>query len=253
MSPYFAAPRIGGGPDADGQRPSDHLGMKIERLMTRDVVHVTADTPLKDVAALLSEKHISGLPVCDADGTVAGVVSEADILRTEQGIGPDVGGRLRWFFRRLDDELDKLGARTAGEAMTAPALTVRPTDQTHVAARLMLLHRINRLPVVLEGKLVGIVTRADLVRAFHRTDDEIADEIRDDILRGALWIEPDTLEVEVEDGVVTVRGPVATDLEAETVVYCIRRVPGVVDVRSELHSRAGEKRRPAEAHGYPRS
>jgi CBS-domain-containing membrane protein len=227
--------------------------MKIERLMTRDVVHVGEDTSLKDVAALLTEKHISGLPVCAADGTVLGVVSEADILRTEQGIGPDVGGRLRWFFRRLDDDLDKLRAQTAGQAMTAPALTVRPTDETHVAARLMLLHRINRLPVASEGRLVGIVTRADLVRAFHRTDEELADEIRDEILRDALWIEPGTVEIEVEDGIVKVRGPVATDFELETIVRWLRRVPGVVDVRSELHSRAGEKRRPVEADGYRRS
>src|SRR5579864_8399843 len=122
--------------------------MKIERLMTHEVATVRPDTSLKDVAALLTERHISGVPVCAEDGKVLGVVSEADILRTEQGIGPDVGGRLQWFFRRLDDDLDKVRARTAGAAMTAPALTVRPTDQTHVAARLMLLHHINRLPVV---------------------------------------------------------------------------------------------------------
>ncbi len=228
--------------------PADHRGMKIERLMTRTVLSVTPDTPLKDVAALLSEYHISGMPVCAAGGTVLGVVSEADILRTEQGIAPDVGGRLHWFFRRLDDEIDKLGARTAGAAMTAPALTVRPVEDAAAAARLMVGHRINRLPVVAQGKLVGIITRADLVRAFHRTDDEIAEEIRDDVLRDALWIAPDTLCLTVEDGVVTVSGPVGTDLDAETVVYSIRRVPGVVEVRSELHSRAGETRRSTEAH-----
>jgi CBS domain-containing protein len=221
----------------------DHQGMKIESLMTRDVVSVSPDTPLKDVAALLSEKHISGMPVCGADGTVVGVVSEADILRTEQGIGPDVGGRLHWFFRRLDDEIDKLRARTAGEAMTAPPLTVRPAEHAAVAARLMVGYRINRLPVVEQGRLVGIVTRADLVRAFHRTDDEIAEEIRDDVLRDALWIAPDTLVLQVEDGVVTVSGPVGTELDVEAVVHGIRRVPGVVDVRSELHSRAAESRR----------
>jgi CBS domain-containing protein len=221
---------------------ADPTVMKIERLMTRDVVSVTPDTPLKNVAALLSEKHISGLPVCAADGTVVGVVSEADIVRTEQGIGPDVGGRLRWFFRRLDDDLDKLGARTAGEAMTSPALTVRPIERVSAAARLMLLHRVNRLPVVADGKLVGIVTRADLVRAFHRSDDELAEEIRDEVLRGALWIAPDTLALSVEDGVVTVSGPVGSELELETVLRSIRQVPGVVDVHSELHTRAGEAR-----------
>lgn len=227
---------------------ADDRGMKIERLMTRDVVRVTPETPLKDVAALLSENHISGMPVCAADGTLLGVVSEADILRTEQGIGPDVGGRLRWFFRRLDDEIDKLRARTAGEAMTAPALTVRPVENAAAAARLMVGYRVNRLPVVDQGKLVGIVTRADLVRAFHRTDEEISKEIRDDVLLDALWIAPDTLDLRVEDGVVTVSGPVGTELDVESVVQGIRRVPGVVDVRSELHSRAAEARRPAESH-----
>ena len=224
---------------------ADDSGVKIERLMTRDVVTVAPDTPLKDVAALLDEKHISGLPVCDTDGAVLGVVSEADILRTEQGIGPDVAGRLRWFFRRLDDELDRLGARTAGEAMTAPALTIRPIEQASAAARLMVTYGINRLPVVAEGKLVGIVTRADLVRAFHRTDEEIADEIRDDVLGNALWIDPESLGLTVEDGVVTVSGPVDTDLVIETVIHSIRRVPGVVDIHADLHSRAGESRHSA--------
>src|SRR5579864_859414 len=216
--------------------------MKIERLMTHEVVTVSPDTPLKDVAALLTERHISGVPVCAEDGTVLGVVSEADILRTEQGISPEVGGRLQWFFRKLDDEIDKLRARTAGEAMTAPALTVRPIEPASAAARLMLLHHINRLPVTSDGKLVGIVTRADLVRAFHRTDAEIEAEIREEVIRGALWIDPETLSLAVEDGVVTVSGPVGSDLDAAAVVPCIRRVPGVVDVRPQLHSRAGETR-----------
>lgn len=218
--------------------------MKIERLMSWDVVTVAPETPLKDAAALLSEKHISGVPVCAGDGTVLGVLSEADVLRTEQGIGPDVGGRLRWFFRRLDDEIDKLGARTAGEAMTAPALTIGPREPASAAARFMVTYGINRLPVVADGKLVGIITRADLVRAFHRTDEEIADEIRDDVLRGDLWIEPESLRLKVEDGVVTVSGPIETDLVLETVLHGIRRVPGVVDIHSQLHSRAGESRRP---------
>jgi CBS domain-containing protein len=216
--------------------------MKIEHLMTRDVVTVTPTTPLKDVAVLLTEKHISGAPVCAEDGTILGVVSEADILRTEQGIGPNIGGRLQWLFRRLDDDFDKLQARTAGEAMTAPALTVRPVEPASAAARLMLLHHINRLPVTFEGKLVGIVTRADLVRAFHRTDAQIEEEIRDEVIRGTLWIDPETLGLTVKDGAVTLSGPVGTDLDAAAVVSCIRRVPGVVEVRSQLHSRAGETR-----------
>jgi CBS domain-containing protein len=222
---------------------ADDGGMKIERLMSCDVVTVAPETSLKDAAAILSDRHISGVPVCAADGTVLGVLSEADILRTEQGIGPDVGGRLRWFFRRLDDEIDKLSARTVGEAMTAPALTIRPSEPASAAARLMVTYGVNRLPVVADGKLVGIVTRADLVRAFHRSDDEIAEEIRADVLHRALWVDPDSLSVKVEDGVVTLAGPVENPLTLESIVRETRRVPGVVDIHSHLHSRAGETHR----------
>ena len=99
------------------------------------------------------------------------------------------GGRLAGSSGGSTTSSTRSRARTAGEAMTAPALTVRPADQTHEAARLMVLHRSTGCRSQSKGKLVGIVTRADLVRAFHRTDEEIADEIRDEILRDALWIE----------------------------------------------------------------
>ena len=210
--------------------------------MTPEVVSVTPATRLKDAAALLSEQHISGMPVCAPDGAVLGVLSEADILRSEQGISPNAGGPLHWLFRRLDDELDKLKARTAEDAMTAPALTVRPEDDVALAARLMVAKRINRLPVVSKGTLVGIVDRADLVRAFHRSDHELAEEIRESVLRSEHWIDPESLGLVVEDGVVTIWGPVENDLALQTVVHGILRVPGVVDVRSQLHSRAGEQR-----------
>jgi CBS domain-containing protein len=212
--------------------------MKIEKLMTRDVLTVAPETPLKDVAALLSSNHISGAPVCAADGSVLGVVSEADILRKEQGIAPDAGRRFAWLFRMYDRELDKVNARTAGDAMTAPALTVRPGEQASAAAHLMLEHRINRLPVVSDGRLVGIVTRADLVRAFHRSDAEIEEQLREEVLRDMLWVLPETLRLVVEDGVVTVEGAVESEATAEAVVYCMRQVPGVVEVHARLRSLA---------------
>lgn len=215
--------------------------MKIEDLMTKEVVTVAPDLPLKAVAAKLSDHAISGAPVCDADGAVVGVVSEADILRKEQGLTPHVGKRARWFARLYDDEVDKLEARTAAEAMTAPALTIRPTASTAAAARLMIEHRINRLPVVAGGKLVGIVTRADLVRAFHRTDEEIAEEVRDEVLFGALWLEPETLDLQVRDGVVTLTGTVDTESDARVAEQLIRRVPGVMDADVDLVARRPER------------
>lgn len=208
--------------------------MKIEALMTKDVLTVAPDVPLKDVAALLSQNRISGAPVCDQDQKLLGVISEADIIRKEQGLAPEVHGVARWFTRLFDGELDKVEARTVREAMTSPALTVRPFDSVAKAARLMVEHRINRLPVAVDGRLVGIVTRADLVRAFHRTDDEIAGQIRDEVFVGALWIGPEELDLTVEDGVVTIRGTVETESDARVVEHLVRSIPGVVDATAEL-------------------
>jgi CBS domain-containing protein len=126
--------------------------------------------------------------------------------------------------------------------MTAPALAVRPREQASTAARLMLEHRINRLPVLADGRLVGIVTRADLVRAFHRSDEEIETELREEVLRDRLWLAPDEFRLAVEDGVVTVEGAVEAEATAKAVLYCLRQVPGVVEVRASLRSPAGPER-----------
>lgn len=216
--------------------------MKIEALMTKDVFTVAPELSLKDAAALLSEKRISGAPVCDPDGVVLGVISEADIIRKEQGLAPEVHGLARWFTRLFDGELDKVEARTVREAMTAPALTVRPLDPVAKAARLMVEHRINRLPVVaFDGELVGIVTRADLVRAFHRTDEEIAEQIRDEVFVHALWLGPEELDLTVTDGVVTIRGAVETESDARVAKHLACSVPGVVEVTTELQLRHPER------------
>ena len=202
--------------------------------MTRDVLTVAPELPLKDVAAILTRNHISGMPVVAADGTVLGVVSEADILRKAEGLPPNLGGRFRWLLRRVDGELGKVSARTAGEAMTAPALTIRKTQQVSEAAGLMITHRINRLPVVAQGELVGIISRADVLRAFERSDEELEREIREDVLRDALWLSPETFEVHVDDGVASLKGHVQSPQDADALVRFVRRVPGVVDVAAEL-------------------
>ena len=210
--------------------------------MNRDVVTIRPDMPLKRVAAILSANHISGAPVCNPAGDVVGVISEADILRKEEGVRPDVGGRFNWLLRKLDGETAKVGARTAGEAMTSPALTIRATEPVSTAAQLMVERSINRLPVVSDGELVGIVTRADLVRAFHRSDDEIAREIRDEVLVHALWLAPEALSLDVRSGVVAIRGTVETEADADVAVRLIRRIPGVVDVQHDLRPRVRRTR-----------
>jgi CBS domain-containing protein len=208
--------------------------MTVEDLMSRDVLTVSPETPLKEVAALLSQHGISGVPVCDENRHVLGVVSEADILRKEEGGAPHATGVLSWLFEPDDESLAKVTARTAGEAMTSPAITIEPARPVSEAARVMGERSINRLPVVLDGELVGVVTRADLVRAFHRPDEEILREISEDVLLRTLWIPPDRARISVENGEVTLAGKLESRTQAELAVAYVRRVPGVVDVKSEL-------------------
>jgi CBS domain-containing protein len=202
--------------------------------MTRDVVSVTPDIPLKDVAAMLVERGISGLPVCGPDGVVVGVLSEADLLVKQGGSPERSGGLFAWLVETASaPDLAKLRAHTAGEAMTAPAITVETASPVSEAARTMVSLGVNRLPVVEDGRLVGIVTRADLVRLFTRSDEEIARDIRQDVVK-RLWIAPERVEVDVEQGEVVLRGEVDTEVEAALLEKRIPLVAGVVGVRSEL-------------------
>ncbi|HXG76738.1 MAG TPA: CBS domain-containing protein [Gaiellaceae bacterium] len=209
--------------------------MKIKELMTTEVVAVGPDTPLKEVASLLVEHRISGVPVVDADRRILGVVSEADILVKEQGAQPESRRLLGWLLGGGVADEGKLAARTAGEAMTAPAITIEAEKQVSEAARLMTEEGIKRLPVVdATGRLLGIVTRSDLVRAFTRPDAEIEREIEEEIVRRTLWLDDEGLEVRVEHGEVTLAGQLERRSDAELLPRFVARVPGVVAVRSTL-------------------
>jgi CBS domain-containing protein len=217
--------------------------MRVADVMTVDVVTVDKDASLRDVAALLTERHISGLPVVD-QGHVVGVVSEGDIVAKERG---RTAGRRGLFGVLLGERATaelKLEARTAGTAMTSPALTIAPDRPVAEAAATMVDDGVNRLPVVsTDGELLGIVTRADLVRAFLRTDDELAEEIREGVLLRELWIPPGNVDVAVNEGIVTLRGEVENRVTAELLPDFVRRVPGVVAVRSDVTSRVENGRR----------
>jgi CBS domain-containing protein len=206
--------------------------MRIEDVMTRDVAVVAPDTSLREVARILAERRISGVPVCEGTGRVVGVVSEGDILAKEEGLALDARSPLAWLAGDGRDRA-KAAAVTAGEAMTAPPIVVEPRAQVSDAARTMVERGVNRLPVVDGGRLVGIVTRADLVRAFTRSDEEIRREIEQDVLLHTLWIAPAEVSIEVDDGVVALRGTLDTKTAAELVTAYVRRVPGVVDVHAD--------------------
>jgi CBS domain-containing protein len=210
--------------------------MTVREAMTASVVAVRAATPLKEVARLLVEHRISGLPVVD-DGTVLGVVSEADFLMKEQGAEAIPHRPLARLFGESQSSRSqqaKVDALTAGEAMTAPAVTIEPGRRIIEAAAIMTARGLNRLPVVEDGRLVGIVTRADLVRAYVSSDDELVRTIREEVLLRTLWLDPVPFDVQVADGVASIRGRVERRSTAEMIERAVTLVPGIVDVNAAI-------------------
>lgn len=205
---------------------------RVADVMTGKVVSVRPDTGYQRVADLLVQHAISAMPVVDEEGTVLGVVSEADLLPKlnypdRVPVHPLVSRRRRAANRRA------LGD-TAGELMTSPAVTIASTATLAQAARRLEAARVRRLPVVDDaGRLVGIVSRRDLVRLYARPDPEIWADILEQVIE-PMWLEPSTVEVRVSAGVVTLAGQVDRVSTREIVVRMTHAVPGVVDVVDKL-------------------
>lgn len=197
--------------------------MLVRDVMTRGCVSVTPETPLKEVAALLVAHRISGVPVVDAAGAVVGVVSEGDFLRKEAA---EPAPRHAWTRLLGGEEApDAAVATTAGDLMSRPALTIEGGRTLASAAGLMATRGVNRLPVLEDGRLVGIVTRADVVRAYVRSDA--------DLLRAAAHAvhAVDGLRVvEVREGVAVLSGTVADEALAVAVRAVVAGIDGMVAV-----------------------
>ncbi|MEU8527538.1 MULTISPECIES: CBS domain-containing protein [Streptomyces] len=179
--------------------------MKVGTLMTGNVVSATPATSFKQVAKLLAEHDITGVPVVDEDDRVLGVVSESDLLAARKP--------------------------TARKLMTEPAVTVHAEQSVADAARLMVRRGVERLPVVdEEERLVGIVTRRDLLCVYLRPDAEIRRRVREDVLADVLGLPGDAVDVHVLDGVVTVEGRLRRRSQARMLVGLTERVDGVVAV-----------------------
>ncbi|MFD6191937.1 CBS domain-containing protein [Streptomyces sp. NPDC060275] len=201
----------------------------VSDVMTHTAVAVGPQAPLKDVIALMDQWKVSALPVLEGEGRVVGLVSEADLLPKEEFRDSDPDRFTQ--MRRLTD-LAKAGGLTAADVMTAPAVTVHPDATLAQAARIMAQRKVKRLPVVnAEGLLEGIVSRADLLKVFLRTDDDIADEVGQDVVAPLFRSLADNVRVEVSDGVVTLRGRVEDTSLVPVAARLVRAVEGVVDVR----------------------
>lgn len=206
--------------------------MRVYDLMTRDPVAVRPGTPLKEVARLLVANGFSGVPVVDADNVVVGVISESDFMLKERGRDYLPSSALAWLVgesAQVRHERALVDARTAGQAMTAPAITIEGRIASIREAAITMAERnINRLPVTESGRLVGIITRGDLLRVYAQPDEKIADAVRE-ALRAA-----DGIDVEgVEQGVVTLAGTAASREMAETTIRIAEAVDGVVAVDAD--------------------
>jgi CBS domain-containing protein len=207
-------------------------GQKVRDVMTPEVVVVAPDCGYKHIVDVLADFRVSAVPVVE-DGTLVGIVSEADLLRKIEFSDDAVPPR---HFERHSRRIGRIKAagETARAVMSSPVVTVGPDASLATAARLMEQHGVKRLPVVDDGHLVGIVARRDLLRRYLRPDSEIGREIRDDVLRRRMWVEPTDIQVSVADGHVTLRG--CPDRRSTTImaVRLAAGVDGVVGVTDEM-------------------
>jgi CBS domain-containing protein len=183
-------------------------------LMSSPVVTVPPDAPLKKVAATLIEHGINAVPVVDADDRLIGIVSEADLLPLETGLGRASAGA---------------GPRMAGEVMRQSVYTLTGDTDATAAARLMLRHRLKSVPVVAGERVVGMVARRDLLRLIARSDHDIQADLDRRLKEEVEMLQ--RLALDVAGGVVTIdaaAGPLARQL----LEGLARTVPGVVEVRT---------------------
>jgi len=208
------------------------MDSRVKDVMTTEVVSVRESAEYKDIVSVMRELHVSAFPVLDAADHLVGVVSEADLLLKEAG-QETLGGYLISSGRR--GEQAKAAGVTAAELMTTPAVTIGPDDSLADAARLMHDRHVKRLPVVDQaGRLVGIVSRVDLLSVFDRPDGQVRAAVRKDIIARDFALDPDAFDVQVTSGIVTIAGQVESRAVAQHLLSALRHAEGVVGVRSRL-------------------
>lgn len=203
-------------------------------VMTTDVVSVTEDTPFRKILDVLVQRRVSAVPVTDRAARVVGLVSETDLLYKVE-FSDD--GQERPVFERPSRRAARAKARAdkARGLMSTPVVTVPAGTPVALAATVMDRQHVTRLPVVDHNdRLVGIVSRSDLLKIYLRSDQEIRDEVVDDVLCRVLELDPLAVEVDVADGVVTLRGRVARHTAAAVATRLAGAVRGVVGVQNEI-------------------
>jgi len=208
----------------------DAIASHVQEVMTTNVTAVRPGTPYKTIAGRAHDLGVDAFPVVDNDGYVLGVVSTADLLAKVALAGessPD------WPYpARRHRERQLAQGVTAADLMTSPAVTIGPHTSVRHAARLMSERHVKRLPVVdADGRLLGIISRSDVLAVFRCPDEDIKRTITRDVIADSFFIDPATFTVTVRDGVVTLAAPAELSLVRHAIAQQTRHLEGVVAVR----------------------
>jgi CBS domain-containing protein len=219
-------------------------------IMVRDVIAVRPEATVREAAQSMLDNRISGLPVIDAAGKLVGLVTEGDLMRRHE-IGTE--GRRPWWLlftspEKVAEEFVKSHARTVADVMTRDLVTVNEDAPIGEVAAVLEKRHVKRVPVLRDGEVVGVVSRANLLRAFAAfspasisdtpaSDQEIAERVNAQ-LRAQPWGMPWLVSVTVADGIVSLWGTVSSEDERRTLRVAAEATPGVREVRDNLVVRA---------------
>ena len=207
------------------------MNATVKDVMSTHVIAVRRTAAYKEIAAMLHSQRVSAFPVIDEDNKVIGVVSEADLLAKVA-----LEGTVPRTLLSLQERVRKqTNAVTAADLMTKPPVTIGPDEPVTHAARLMYNQGVKRLPVTSDdGRLIGIVTRSDILGVYNRPDAEIQHQVSQDLILGTFRSDPDRFTVTVKDGIVTVEGTPETTPAGHDIIDAVRHMEGVVAVRDRL-------------------
>jgi CBS domain-containing protein len=215
--------------------------MRVQDVMTKDVITVTPDTSVHKAARLMSDHGVSGLPVLDTEGQVIGIVTEGDLI-----LGRAAPRPRRWWQRFLTDadtlarEFQKAAGTTVGDVMTPAVVSIGPDLGIDTAARVLYDRGLRRVPVLRDGRLVGILSRGDLVKALAATpvfavwapDDQLVRIMRERI-KAEPWTSLGVI-VEAHDGIIELWGTVKSEAERSALETMARAIPGCRGVVNRL-------------------
>ena len=208
------------------------MGSTVKDVMTTQVLSVRPAASFKEMVVKMRRSRVSALPVIDGEGRVIGVVSEADMLNKEADL--DTGPGTLSDLLRIG-EREKAAGVSAAELMTKPPVTIGPGVPLADAARLMRDRRVKRLPVINDaGLLIGIISRADVLRVFARPDADIRREAEEEAIAETFLADSPSVAVTVHDGIVTLTGYTDTGQLAHGLVMAVQQIDGVVAVRDQL-------------------